>query len=226
MTAGLDSDTAQEASLRQALGELSCCDVSDALDRLGIAGQCLGIRPLSPSTRLVGRAFTLRYGPAGLVPGTVGDYVDDLPAGTVVCLDNQGKVDVTVWGDLLTSTASRNDLAGTVIDGVCRDVNRAFELGYPIFARGNYMRTGKDRVQVEETGGPITLGGVRVGQADWLVGDGDGVVVVPSARTSEVVAVAQEIHAAEDGIRAAVGEGMSLRDARRAVGYHSLQTRR
>ena len=109
---------------------------------------------LDRSFRLVGRAWTLRYGTVGEDPGTVGDYIDDLGLGQVVVLDNQGRRDATVWGDLLTTVAAGRGVAGTVIDGVCRDVDRSIELGYPIFSRGNWMRTGKDRVRVEEIGGP------------------------------------------------------------------------
>jgi len=209
-----------------ALTALSTTDVSDAMDRLGIAGQCLGIMPLVRTFSLAGRAFTLRYAPAAQPAGTVGDYIDDLGPGQVVVLDNGGRLDATVWGDLLTSTASRRNVAGTVIDGVCRDVDRSVELGYPIFARGNWMRTGKDRVQVEATNEAVSIGGVRVAAGDYLRGDGDGVVSVPAARIAEVIEAAQVIHRAEDEIRAAVEAGASLREARIAVNYHALQTRR
>jgi 4-hydroxy-4-methyl-2-oxoglutarate aldolase len=226
MTPTTDLSDTTDQETRLALADLSCSDLSDALDRLGIPGQCFGIRPVTPSSRLVGQAFTVRYGPVGQDPGTVGDYVDDLPAGAVVCLDNAGREDATVWGDLLTSTAARNRLAGTVIDGVCRDVNRAFELDYPVFARGSWMRTGKDRVQVDAVGEPITVGSVRVVQGDWIVGDGDGVVCIPSERVLDVIEVARQVHNAEERIREALDRGVPLRDARRDVGYHSLQTRR
>lgn len=208
------------------LGRLSCTDLSDAMDRLGIPCQCAGIMPLDRSFSLVGRAFTLRYGPIGQDGGTVGDYIDDLEPGTVVVLDNAGRTDVTVWGDLLTATASRRNIAGTVIDGVCRDVDRAMELSYPIFSRGNWMRTGKDRVRVEATQEPVSIGGIRVHAGDWLRGDGDGVVVVPAARLEEVLSVAEEVHAAEDAIREAIERGVSLRQARLDFNYHALQTRR
>lgn len=214
------------SSASELLAGLSCTDVSDAMDRLGIAGQCLGIMPLDRSFRLAGRAWTLRYGPVGLDGGSVGDYIDDLGPGDVVVLDNQGRVDATVWGDLLTATASRRGVAGTVIDGVCRDVDRALELSYPIFSRGNWMRTGKDRVRVEATGEPVSIGGIRVEASDYLLGDGDGIVAVPAARVVEVTAVAREIAQAEDRIRAEIGKGASLRDARNRHGYHRLQTRR
>jgi 4-hydroxy-4-methyl-2-oxoglutarate aldolase len=141
-------------------------------------------------------------------------------------LDNRGRLDATVWGDLLTATAVRRRVAGTVIDGVCRDVDRAMELGYPIFSRGNWMRTGKDRVCVEATGIPVTIGGILVEPDDWLRGDGDGLVVVPASRVDEVLAAAEEIHQAEEYIRAAIDEGVSLREARMRYGYHKLQAPR
>ncbi|MCG2621347.1 RraA family protein [Arthrobacter sp. I2-34] len=220
------STTPETAAIEQVLTELSCTDVSDALDRLGINGQCLGIMPLDRSFRIVGQAWTLRYGPVGEDPGTVGDYIDELGPSQVVVLDNQGRLDATVWGDLLTSTASRNAVAGTVIDGVCRDVDRALSMQYPIYSRGNWMRTGKDRVRVEAVGAPVSIGGVRIEPGDWLLGDGDGIVNIPVARIHEVLAAAQEIRDAEEHIRQAVEAGKSLRQARADYGYHTLQTAR
>ena len=122
---------------------------------------------LDRSFRLVGRAWTLRYGTVGEDPGSVGDYIDDLGPGQVVVLDNQGRRDATVWGDLLTTVAAGRRVAGTVIDGVCRDVDRSIELGYPIFSRGNWMRTGKDRVRVEEIGGPCRSAASASSPATW-----------------------------------------------------------
>jgi regulator of RNase E activity RraA len=211
--------------LDAAFARLSCSAVSDALDRLGIAGQALGIAPLDRSFRLVGRAWTLRYGPVGQDRGSVGDYIDDLGPGDVVVLDNQGRLDATVWGDLLTVVAHRRQVAGTVIDGICRDVDRGLTLGYPIFSRGNWMRTGKDRVRVEDTQVPVSIGGIRVEPGDLLLGDGDGLVAVPAARAAEVLEVAERIEGAEAAIRADVEAGTPLREARRAAGYHDLQRR-
>jgi 4-hydroxy-4-methyl-2-oxoglutarate aldolase len=214
------------AEIETRLRGLSCTDLSDASDRLAIPVQCLGVMPLDRSFSLVGRAWTLRYGVVGADRGTVGDYIDDLGPDDVVVLDNAGRLDATVWGDLLTITASRRKVEGTVIDGVCRDVDRSIQLNYPMFARGNWMRTGKDRVRVEATQEPVTIGGVRVEPGDWMRGDGDGVLSLPAKRISEILDVAQQIHDAEEKIRSALAEGASLRDARASVGYHQLQTRR
>lgn len=207
------------------LSRMDTTTVSDALDKLGIAGQCLGIKPLDPGFRLAGPAFTIRYVPCGIHGGTVGDYIDDLAEGTVVALDNQGRMDATVWGDILTTVASRRKLGGTVIDGVCRDAPRSIELKYPIFARGSYMRTGKDRVAVDAVQCSIAVGGVRINPGDFLLGDWDGVIAVPKERIDQVAEVADQIERAEDRIRAAVERGERLDAARKTQGYHSLQTR-
>ena len=140
------------------LGELPTATISDALDRLGIVGQCLGIAPLDPKFRLAGRAFTLRYRPTGLVErGNVGDYIDDVLAGDIVVLDNAGRLDCTVWGDI-------------------------------------------------------------------LVGDADGILVVPRVRESEVFETAREIEEAEQAIERETATGTRLDEARRAFRYHQLQT--
>jgi regulator of RNase E activity RraA len=206
--------------------KLDTATLSDALDRLGLGGQCAKIKPRSTSFRMTGRAWTLRYGPAGHPAGTVGDYIDDLGPGTVVVLDNGGREDCTVWGDILTEVASRKGLAGTLIDGISRDVSLCLELEYPVFSRDHWMRTGKDRVQVEATQVPVNVGNVRVCPGDLIRGDADGVVVIPAAFEDQVLAAGEEIQAAEDAIRKSVREGMSLRQAREQHRYHQLQTRK
>lgn len=209
-----------------ALKKIDTSTISDALDKLGIAGQCLGIKAINPNWKIAGRAFTVKYGPVDPVnKGTVGDYIDDVTPGDIVVLDNQGHLDCTVWGDILTSVAKRRGIGGTIIDGVCRDTNRSLELEYPVFSIGRYMRTGKERVQVDAIGEPISIANVRVRQGDIVVGDADGVVVVPQEHAEKVLQIAREIEAAEDQIRVATEKGMRLDEVRRQFHYHSLQTK-
>jgi 4-hydroxy-4-methyl-2-oxoglutarate aldolase len=99
------------------------------------------------------------------------------------------------------------------------------ELNYPVFSRNNWMRTGKDRVQVEATGVAVSIGEVRVAPGDILKGDADGVVVLARVHEEAILAAAEEIHTAEERIRAAVRGGQRLDDARAAFRYHQLQTR-
>lgn len=205
------------------LAAYSTATVSDALDKLGRPGSILGLAPLFDGARLCGRAFTVRYVAAGSPPGTVGDYLDDVAPGEVVVLDNGGRVDCTVWGDILTAMAADRNVAGTVIDGVCRDVQRALGIGYPIYSRGRFMRTGKDRVEVSDVGRPVTIGGVNVRAGDLLLGDADGVLAVPREIEDEVAAVTAQIAAREEAIVTDILTGTSLADARKRHGYHLLQ---
>jgi len=209
----------------EGLRQLPTATISDALDRLAIVGQCLGLAPLDPGFRLAGRAFTLRYRPTGLVErGNVGDYIDDVAPGDIIVLDNAGRLDCTVWGDILTAVAHRRGIGGTVIHGVCRDVSRALDLNYPIFSRGRYMRTGKDRVEVESMGAPISLGEIQVRGGDIVVGDADGILVVPRVREDEVLETARQIEDAEQAIERETAKGIRLDEARRTFRYHQLQT--
>jgi regulator of RNase E activity RraA len=205
---------------------MSTATVSDAMDRLGVPGQCLGLKPLDPRTmRLCGRAFTVRMIPAETPAGSVGDYIDDVEAGQVVVLDNQGRQNATVWGDILTAIAHRMRVAGTVIDGHCRDAQLALELNYPMFTRGWSMRTGKDRVQLQSVNVPVNIGDALVCAGDIMLGDADGVLCIPSKHEQRILENGRGIHAAENAIRAAVEGGMTLREARAKFKYHSLQTR-
>jgi 4-hydroxy-4-methyl-2-oxoglutarate aldolase len=202
---------------------LTAAGVSDAMDRLGIGGQVPGVRPVDPSFRLCGPAFTVKYRPVEAVGETVGDYIDDVLAGSVVVIANQGRTDCTVWGDILTETAHSRGLAGTVIDGLCRDAAWAARVGYPVYAVATWMRTGKDRVTVEAVGTPIDIAGVPVAPGDIVIGDRDGLVVVPAGRMAEVVELAESIELVEEQIRIAVRSGERLDAARSRLGYHSLQ---
>ena len=217
------SNTDQMMDPVEAFKALSTPEISDALDALGLPGSALGITPIASGQRLCGRAFTIRYVPVDLVPGTVGDYIDDVAPGSVVVLDNSGRTDCTVWGNILTEVATLRGIAGTVINGVCRDSPIIRSLRYPMFSRGCFMRTGKDRVQVSDTQVPVSLGDVRVRPGDILVGDDDGVVVVPRDREIDVLRLAQKIAAAEERIVTAVRQGDRLDKTREALRYHSLQ---
>jgi 4-hydroxy-4-methyl-2-oxoglutarate aldolase len=214
----------QDKNLARA-AKLDTATLSDALDKLGIVGQCYGIKARDIQSRMIGRAWTLLYGPAGTPPGTVGDYIDDVPVGSVIVLDNGGRTNATVWGDILTEIAHRRGIAGTMIDGICRDTHLCISLGYPVYSKDHWMRTGKDRVQVEATGVPVNIGDARVAPGDIIKGDSDGVIVIPKEHEDRVLEVAETIEAAEDRIREAVRGGMRLDDARKQFKYHQLQTR-
>ena len=199
--------------------------VSDAMDKVGIECCAYGIKPLKVGNKICGRAFTVHYTPCGVVQGTVGDFLDDVKPGEVVVIDNAGRSNCTVWGDIMAKTAKRSGIAGTVIDGVCRDVPAILECGYPVFSKGYYMRTGKDRVYVDSVNEPVMLADIPVHPGDIIIGDDTGVVVVPQSREEEIAEIAEQIDAKEQEILNLVNSGYSLKEARVKTGYHHLQTR-
>lgn len=206
------------------LAPLPTAAVSDALDRLGLPGALQGLTPLLSGQRACGPAFTVQYEPVDGDGGTVGDFLDDVPAGAVIVLDNRASVDCTVWGGIMTQLAFAKGVAGTVINGVCRDVQTVAGTGYPLWTSGRYMRTGKDRVRVAAVQHRVMISGVRINPGDILCGDEDGVVVVPQAAAHEVAAIAAGIEDVETNIVEAVKAGSTLREARSRFGYHTLQT--
>ena len=213
----------EQDQLSQARG-LSSAEVSDALDYFGLPGSAVGVRPVAGPRKLFGPAFTVRFGSVDTIqPGTVGDYLDEMPAGSVAVLDNAGRPDCTVWGGIMSQLAAHRAIAGTVVNGVCRDTQEADAAGYPLFALGRFMRTGKDRVQVDAVGGAVSVAGVRVSPGDIVVADQDGVVFVPAGRAAEVFERALAMQAVEARIVAAALDGMPLAQARCEFGYHTLQ---
>jgi regulator of RNase E activity RraA len=215
-----------DPELVKKIQSISTSTISDALDQYGIAGGCHGIEPIVSGVKMVGTAYTVRYIPIGSVKGTVGDYIEDVLPGEVVVLDNNGRTDCTVWGDILTVTAKMKGISGTVIDGVCRDVPTILEERYPIFSRGKFMMTGKDRVMVEAIQVVVSIGKVQVKPGDILVGDDSGVVVVPQETAQKILEAALAIEEAENLIVEAVRGGTDLKEARKKFGYHTLQTKK
>jgi 4-hydroxy-4-methyl-2-oxoglutarate aldolase len=204
---------------------LDCAALSDALDRSGIAGQCYQISPRDSKFRMAGHAYTVLYRPAGFdEEGFVGDFIDDVAPGSVIVIDNRGRDSMGTWGNILTEMAHYRKMAGTVIDGINRDVALCSELNYPIFSRGHWMRTGKGRIQLAGLQVPVQIGGVTVNPGDLLRGDADGVVVIPQSMQAQVLSYAEEITEQENAIRASIRAGLRMDEARKQYQYHHLQS--
>ena len=204
--------------------DLPTASISDALDKLGLPGSVHGIAPLRPGQNACGPAFTVAYEPVDDHGGTVGDFLDDIPAGAVVVIDNAGRTDCTVWGGIMTQVAAHQGVAATVINGVCRDVAVTATTDYAIWSAGRFMRTGKDRVRVRAVQEPLLVDGVTIRPGDVVCADEDGIVVVPLERADEVAALAAQVEQVEAAIVTSVRNGATLRQARSQHGYHSLQT--
>ncbi|MCG7310340.1 RraA family protein [Brachybacterium sp. ACRRE] len=221
----MENSPARSTTPEERLRALPTAAVSDALDSLGIAGQMPGIATRNePGRAVAGRAFTVRYEPVDSTGGTVGDFLDDVEPGQIVVIDNQGRSDCTVWGGIMSRTAASRGIAGTVIDGTCRDLAASREAGYPLWSASVYMRTGKDRVRIAETQGTLRIGEAEVAPGDFVMADADGALCIPAARIDEVLELAERIESTEQAIARTVLEGSTLADARERFAYHSLQS--
>jgi 4-hydroxy-4-methyl-2-oxoglutarate aldolase len=210
------------ADINEEFLSLGTPTISDALDMLSLSGGCLGLRPVVMGHKIAGPAYTARYIPTGSEKTGAGDFLDDVPAGSVVVIDNGGRTYCTVWGDLMTRLAKRNGVAGTVIDGVCRDVDLIRELHYPMFTRGAFMVTGKGRMKLASIQETVTIGEISVRPGDLVIADDSGVLVIPQTRADEVLRTAQDIAAREERIKRMIEEGLSLKEARAREGYHQI----
>jgi regulator of RNase E activity RraA len=203
--------------------------VSDALDVAGVSNTLWGVQRLSGAGVVVGPAFTVRFEPVpDGVQAPAADFVDDVPPGSVVVIANEGR-HCTVWGDILAEVAVARGIGGTVIDGYCRDIDGIRELGYPMWARGAFMRSGKNRVRMAAMQEPVVVGAdgdrITVHPGDVVVADGSGVVVVPAALADEVVHTVSRVAEMEQLVLAEVRAGTPLRVARARHGYNEVARR-
>jgi 4-hydroxy-4-methyl-2-oxoglutarate aldolase len=145
------------------------------------------IRALIPGIRMAGPAFTLRTKPGDNLG--VFHAIHEAPKGSVLVIDGGGTVRVTIWGGTSTAAARQKGLAGCVTNAAVRDLDEVTESRFPVFAPGVSVR-GTVKDHKGWIGIPVCVGDVMVMPGDLVVGDSDGVVVIPSARVEEVAAAA------------------------------------
>lgn len=202
------------------LATLDSCAVSDALDHLRLPGATIGIVPLWGRPKLVGRVRTIAMRDAlgdvgGDQPHIATATISDAGPGDVIAISNQGRVDVSCWGDILTAAAQYRGIEGVVIDGASRDLDAVAEAEFPVFARGAVMRTARGRLAEESHDVPIVIAGVPVVPGDLVIADGSGVVFIPESRADEVIALATKLARRQNLMREAVAAGSSVVDVMR-----------
>ena len=179
--------------------------VSDALGKGGAMDH--QIRPWSGNARMAGPAFTVQVHTADIL--MVSKAHAECPAGHVLVIDGHGEPDTALWGGLMTMSAFRKGLAGVVIDGAIRDLADIRRSRLPVFARAVVPNAGgaeyAGKLQI-----PIACGGMVVNPGDWLVGDEDGVVVIPAAKLEETLDKAARILEAEKKIAKAIRNGVEV----------------
>ncbi|MDQ4135149.1 MAG: RraA family protein [Pseudomonadota bacterium] len=192
--------------------------LSDVLDGAGYRNQALPprIRPLDESLVMAGFARTGLYRDVYHVAPGENPYeleialIDDLKPGEVPVLACGTSGRIAPWGELLSTAARARGAAGCLTDGLVRDVKAIRRMGFPVFHGGIGPLDSKGRGKVVEIDGPVECAGVRVEPGDLVVGDADGVIVVPRAVEDEVLARAFAKVAGEDQTRAELERGDTL----------------
>ncbi|MBN0047136.1 hypothetical protein JS756_24120 [Streptomyces actuosus] len=211
-----------EEDVVERLARLDTASVSDALDSLGVGGVLTGITARVPGARAAGRAFTVTYQPVDTAAQgfrNAADYLDDVPEGSFMVVDNGASTTCTNWGSLLTRLAQRRGIRGTALHGSARDLSEIRAAGYPLFSTGVTMVSGKNRVELAATGQDVVIGDVTVRPGDIVVADDNGALVVPAEQAAEVADRADRVERTEGAIAEAVTAGLRLDEARRRFGY-------
>ena len=194
--------------------------LSDCLDAAGYRIQAMNarIRPLDESLVLCGRARTALYMDVYDAPEGENPYeleiqlVDDLKPDEVPVFACGVSGRIAPWGELLSTAARARGAAGTVMDGLTRDVRAIREMKFPVFAGGIGPLDSKGRGRAVAVDVPVEVGGARVCPGDLVFGDADGVVVVPQAVEQQVIAAALAKVEGENATREALARGEKLAD--------------
>jgi regulator of RNase E activity RraA len=213
-------------SLPRRFARIYTAAITDVLDEMGLLRQTLphAIQPLAPDMRMAGYAFPARGRPFRGKPrdrdATLRRFLGMLgavPAASVLVLaanDNEA----AHFGELSAEWFRARKVRGAVIDGSTRDAASIIRARFPTFVRYRSPQDSVPRWRVSDWGQPITLGGVRVSLGDLVVGDLDGVVIVPRRAAHEVLQRCERLVGTESKVRTAVRRGMAPLDAYQKFG--------
>jgi regulator of RNase E activity RraA len=214
----------RDLALIERLERLYPAVVADCLDRLGVRMQVLEphIRPLYADAKVAGYAATVHCIEVETVPEDRADWyrgemnaVDALQPGDVMVVSTcRG----SYWGELLATASRYRGARGLVADAYTRDTLALMEMRFPTFSAGIHCADSLGRIDVDAVGIPISCGGVEVGQGDLVLGDNDGVVIIPAPLGAEVIGLAEEKVSGENLVRAKLAEGMPVSEAFRTYG--------
>jgi len=189
--------------VRALLAQPSVPNISDGSHHMPVIA---GLVSIVPGSRMVGRVVTVRTYPGDWAKPV--EAIDHAQEGDVIVID-AGGVPPALWGELATHSAVQRKLAGVVIHGAIRDTPEIRRLKFPAFARHVTARAGEPK-GFGEIGVPIEIDGIVIEEGDWIVGDDDGVVVLPRARAAEIANRAMDRLEMENRVRKEIQAGSTL----------------
>ena len=206
------------------LGALPVAVLSDTMDKLGIPTAVMSSGIVRRTgIRMAGRARTMERDtrPSNVSQQDINPalasaptrFIDEASPGDVLIIAARGDTSVACIGDNMSTRCVNVGVAGVVVDGCIRDVETIAELGLSVFSRGFSPRSAVGRLVTLSLNEPVICGGVYVCPGDIIIGDSDGVIVIPKARAAEIVESAEKLEANELKSRAFIEAGNSVADA-------------
>jgi len=192
-----------DENIREVLEKVSTANISDAIHR---QEALRGIFSITSGAKMVGRAVTVRTYPGDWAKPV--EAIDQAKEGDVIVID-VGGVGPAVWGELASYSAQGENLAGVVIDGAIRDVTEIRRMKFPAFAKIITPTAGEPK-GFGEIGVPVNIGGTKVFPRDWIIGDDDGVMIIPVKKAVEFTNRAMDVLERENRIRKEIEEGGTL----------------
>jgi 4-hydroxy-4-methyl-2-oxoglutarate aldolase len=196
------------------LKRVDCCAVSDALDKLHLAGQVAGLSQLASSRRIAGRVLTVKLGVGEPPPGKPRHVsttaIEAAQPGDIIVVEQHSGMNAASWGGILTLGAKLRGVAGVIADGPVRDIDEARQHDFPVFGSGVTTFTARGRIVELATNEPITVGKVEVKPGDYAIADGSGVIFISAENIERVLAAAESIFAREAAMAQALREGKPI----------------
>lgn len=196
--------TRPDSKIVSDFAQLGAATVYEAAGRIGSVNPA--IKPLARGLHLAGCALTVQCHPRDNL--MLHKALQIACRGDVLVASVDGYYDAGYWGGLMTTSALAKGVAGLAIDGCIRDSEEIVQMAFPVFCRGTCMR-GTVKDTLGSVNHPIIFGDVLVYPGDLILGDDDGIVIVPASRLAEVLAAARDRVAKEKGKAAALTSGVS-----------------
>lgn len=188
--------------------------IADVLDGLGRRQQCLGsrIRALTPQHKVFGRVFTARAETVSHIPAEPYKLelaaIDQMTRGDVLVVDGAHDESCAFWGELLSTACQAKGVRGTVMSACTRDLWALERMDYPVFGIGVHPADSKGRLDVVSIGEPVVIDGVEIRTGDLILGDLDGVVVIPAAWAEQTITLAWQKVSGENTVREELAAGV------------------
>ncbi|MFQ5863076.1 MAG: 3-hexulose-6-phosphate synthase [Candidatus Brocadiales bacterium] len=186
--------------VKEVLLKVSTSNISDGSHR---AAGLVGLEAITKGVKMVGSALTVRCYPGDWAKPV--EAIDIAEKGQVLVIDAGGS-GPAIWGELATHSALQKGLAGAVINGAVRDTSEIRKLKFPVFARLVMPNAGEPK-GFGEIGVPVTISGTTICKGDWIVGDDDGLMVIPTRQAEEMANHAMDWLERENRIRAEIQKG-------------------